>query len=84
MPPGYLISAFCIFSRTALSRSTSPPPTSNPCLKCHDLLSFVHSLPRVVPLFCCGSDWKRTGGKPFADVEFLLQSVKRMNGYSHG
>lgn len=23
--------------------------------------------------------WKRTGGKPFADVEFLLQSVKRMN-----
>ena len=23
--------------------------------------------------------WKRTGGKPFADVEFLMQSVKRMN-----
>ncbi len=23
--------------------------------------------------------WKRTGGTPFADVEFLLQSVKRMN-----
>ena len=23
--------------------------------------------------------WKRTGGKPFADVEFLLRSVKRMN-----
>jgi len=23
--------------------------------------------------------WKRTGGKPFADVDFLLQSVKRMN-----
>ena len=23
--------------------------------------------------------WKHTGGKPFADVEFLLQSVKRMN-----
>src|SRR5262249_21251099 len=23
--------------------------------------------------------WKRTGGKPFSDVEFLLQSVKRMN-----
>ena len=26
-----------------------------------------------------GVHWKRTGGKPFADVEFLLQSVKRMN-----
>lgn len=25
--------------------------------------------------------WKRTGGKPFADVEFLLKSVKRMNGH---
>ncbi len=24
--------------------------------------------------------WKRTGGKPFSDVEFLLASVKRMNG----
>ena len=24
-------------------------------------------------------EWKRTGGKLFADVEFLLQSVKRMN-----
>ncbi len=23
--------------------------------------------------------WKRTGGKPFADVEFLMQAVKRMN-----
>ena len=23
--------------------------------------------------------WKRTGGAPFADVEFLLQSLKRMN-----
>ncbi len=23
--------------------------------------------------------WKRTGGKPFADVEFLLRSVKQMN-----
>jgi peroxiredoxin len=23
--------------------------------------------------------WKRTGGKPFADVDFLIQSVKRMN-----
>jgi peroxiredoxin len=23
--------------------------------------------------------WKRTGGKPFADVEFLLKSVKQMN-----
>jgi hypothetical protein len=23
--------------------------------------------------------WKRTGGEPFADVVFLLQSVKRMN-----
>jgi peroxiredoxin len=23
--------------------------------------------------------WKRTGGKPFADVEFLLKSVKLMN-----
>ena len=23
--------------------------------------------------------WKRTGGKPFADVDFLMQSVKRMN-----
>ncbi len=23
--------------------------------------------------------WKRTGGKPFADVEFLLQSVRHMN-----
>jgi hypothetical protein len=23
--------------------------------------------------------WKRTGGKPFDNVEFLLQSVKRMN-----
>ena len=23
--------------------------------------------------------WKRTGGKPFADVDFLLKSVKRMN-----
>ena len=23
--------------------------------------------------------WKRTGGKPFADVEFLMQSIKRMN-----
>ncbi|MSU37186.1 MAG: redoxin domain-containing protein [Pedosphaera sp.] len=23
--------------------------------------------------------WKRTGGKPFADLEFLLQSAKRMN-----
>ena len=24
--------------------------------------------------------WKRTGGDPFKDVEFLLQTVKRMNG----
>jgi peroxiredoxin len=24
--------------------------------------------------------WKRTGGDPFTDVEFLLQAVKRMNG----
>ena len=23
--------------------------------------------------------WKRTGGKPFADVDFLLKSVKQMN-----
>ena len=23
--------------------------------------------------------WKRTGGKPFADVDFLVRSVKRMN-----
>ena len=23
--------------------------------------------------------WKHKGGKPFADVEFLIQSVKRMN-----
>ncbi len=24
--------------------------------------------------------WKRTGGDPFADMDFLLQSLKRMNG----
>ena len=24
--------------------------------------------------------WKRTGGDPFSDVDFLLQSLKRMNG----
>ena len=24
--------------------------------------------------------WKRTGGDPFTDMEFLLQTVKRMNG----
>ncbi|MCX5690329.1 MAG: redoxin domain-containing protein [Planctomycetota bacterium] len=23
--------------------------------------------------------WKRTGGDPFTDVEFLMQSLKRMN-----
>jgi peroxiredoxin len=24
--------------------------------------------------------WKRTGGDPFTDMDFLLQSLKRMNG----
>jgi len=24
--------------------------------------------------------WKRTGGDPFSDTNFLLQSLKRMNG----
>jgi peroxiredoxin len=28
--------------------------------------------------------WKRTGGKPFTDVEFLLQSVRRMNQAAAG
>ncbi len=28
--------------------------------------------------------WKRTGGDPFADMEFVLQSLKRMNGKQIG
>ena len=28
--------------------------------------------------------WKRTGGKPFADVKFLLESVQRMNQKAAG
>ena len=24
--------------------------------------------------------WKRTGGDPFADIDFLLESLKRING----
>lgn len=37
----------------------------------------LHSTVRVDPQGRV--HWKRTGGKPFADVEFLLQSVRRMN-----